>query len=293
MKGKKLSLPIALAWILGSTFLITGSAYSFLKVSRGKGLMISVKDPFVIQKIIQTGPHRDTLKTDYIAEILGLSQDHPMRISSFDSNASVKKLLAMPMIKEASVFVIKPDTLYVDYTLRDPIAMVYDYENIAIDEEGFLFPFSPFYSPKELPELYFGLPSFEEGGSSFKKPLEGEKFLLATQILKALKKIAGEEKFFLKRIDVSHAFEKSYGKQEVVIDIANEAFGFSSISNFSFIHHLRLSPKDYAQQLGNYLVLHREIMTSSQLYSKTHSVDERVIDLRLEGLAFIDEKIKE
>lgn len=284
MKEKILSLPVAFMWILGSTFLVTGSAYSLLKMTKGRIVTSCCKETFMIQKIIQTGPHRDALKTDYLAEILSLSKDHPTSIFSFDPNIAIKRLLAMPMIKEASVFTIKPDTIYVDYTMRDPIAMVDDYENIAIDEEGFLFPFSPFYSPKELPKLYFGLAAFKKEEKWFEKPLEGESFLLAMQILKALKAIAFEERFFLKRIDLSNAFEKSYGRQEVVIDIANEAFGLSTISNPSFFHHLRLSPKDYAKQLGNYLILHRELIGSAQ------SEGERVIDLRIEGLAFIDEK---
>jgi hypothetical protein len=284
IEKRRLSLPMALMWILGSTFLITGSGYYFLKLSRHQPLSLGMKTPFVIKKIVQTGPHRDALKTDYLAELLELSQDHPTPLSSFDIQAGIKKLLAMPMIKQASIFVIKPDTIYIDYTLRDPIAMVYDYENIAIDEEGVLFPFSPFYSPKELPELYFGLPLLKEEETWFSQPMQGESMELAMKLLKALKLLASEEKFFLKRIDVSHAFEKSYGKQEVIVDIVNEAFGLSTKSSRSFMYHLRLSPKEYAQQLGNYRLLHQEMSSSLE----EGFVDEKVIDLRMEGLAFID-----
>lgn len=284
MKEKMLSLPIALAWILGSTFLVTGSAYSLIKMTQGRVVTSCCKETFMIQKIIQTGPHRDALKTDYLAEILELSKDNPTSIFSFDVMASIKKLLAMPMIKEASVFTIKPDTIYVDYTMREPVAMVYDYENIAIDEEGYLFPFSPFYSPKELPEIYFGFSPLAEVTNPFEKPVEGESFTLAMQMLKALKAVAFEGKFFLKRIDVSHAFEKSYGRQEVVVDIANEEFSLATQSQLPFFYHLRLDPKEYAKQLGNYFILHKDLTGSLQAH------DERVIDLRIEGLAFIDDK---
>lgn len=282
MTSKVLPLPIALLWIIGSIFLVSGSAYSLLKIMHGKVFQGPHHPTYMIHKIIQTGPHRDALKTDDLAEMIGLSRDRPTSIQTFDPQQAIDHLLEMPMIKEASVMVLKPDTVYVDYTMRQPLAMIYDYENIAVDEEGHLFPFSPFYSPKALPEFYFGselLASF-----SFKTPLQGEGWLLAMRILKMLKTSASEANIFIKRIDVSHAFERSLGKQEIVIDFVNEEIELSLHSSRQFTHHIRLHPQDYEQQLGNYFVLHDELLTSTEPAMK-----ERVIDLRMMGLAFVQD----
>lgn len=278
---KKVDLPTALAWIIGSIFLVTGSMYSLLKTRPHKG---SSKSPveFVIRKIIQTGPQRDALTTDHLAEIMGLSQDVPTSIFRFDPDQACHQLLALPFLKEAKVELVHPDTVYVDYTMREPVAMVYDYENIAIDEEGFLFPFTPFYSPKDLPEFYFGL----EGAFPLDKPLKGPAFDLAIHLLKLLHPIASEQRLCLKRIDIANAFHKSLGRQEIVIEITNETQLFTLAPQQQFIHYLRLSPQTYGQQLGNYFVLYRELITG---VPTKENLQTTVIDLRMEGFALVNE----
>ncbi|MEI8299987.1 MAG: FtsQ-type POTRA domain-containing protein [Chlamydiota bacterium] len=281
---KKIDLPTALSWIIGSVFLITGSIYSFLKTLPQTGFSQSSVE-FIIRKIIQTGPQRDALTTDHLAEIMGLSQDVPTNIFRFDPDEATQKLLAISLLKEAKVELIHPDTVYVDYTMREPIAMVYDYENIAIDEEGFLFPFSPFYSPKALPEFYFGLDS----SFSWDKPIKSASFDLARRLLKLLQPITSEQHLCLKRIDVSNAFHKSLGRQEVVIEITHEAQLFTLAPQQRFVHYLRLSPQNYGQQLGNYFALHRELVIGLSLQE---GIQTRVIDLRIEGFALVNEPAK-
>ena len=62
-----------------------------------------------------------------------------------------------PLIKKASIKKIPPGTLYIEYQMRVPLAYLGDYTNTALDEEGYLFPFSPFFTPKKLPIIYLGL----------------------------------------------------------------------------------------------------------------------------------------
>ena len=265
MPSPKLPLPVALLWIMGSVFVVTGSVYSlwtwnlYQKVAKEKAP--------VLCHIMQTRPHTDALKADYLAEILGLSRDHPTPLKEFDIRKAMHQLQEMPMIKEAKVMTLAEDTVYIDYTMREPIAMVYDYENIAVDEEGFLFPFSPFYSPKDLPELYFGFIEQKSSEHSFIKPLEGPEWKLATHLVKILSEKAQEEKVRLQRVDISHAFAKSLGRQEIVI-----SFGVGDAN----VHYLRLHPREYEQQLGNYFALYSQL-----------PLEEKVIDLRIGGLAFI------
>lgn len=269
--NQRLPLSVALLWIFLSTFLITGSTYSLLTIYKRHSTKTS--HLYSIRKIVQTGLQRDMLPCSAIAEMLDLSQDRPTPIHEFSIEEAKKKLRSFPMIKEATLFVIKPDTVYIEYSMREPIALLYDYENIAIDEEGYLFPLTPFYSPKKLPYIYFGTscPDLNEEMAILPK----NTWSFALQLLRTLKKVAQEEDVICKRIDVSRAFSSSLGRQEVIVELICE----------DTFHYLRLSPKDYAIGLGNYSVLHDTLLSSEK------KVRERIIDLRIHSSAFIKENI--
>lgn len=172
--------------------------------------------PEPIRAIAQTGPLKEALKTDCLAELLGLSLDRPHAISSEEAEALLKK---HPVIQKASVSLLNPETLYIDYTLRTPQFILGDVENLAIDREGKAFPLSPFFSPKNLPTLYLG------------KGNHGEKKKVASHLFKIL----GDETTL---IDVSQAFEPSLGKRELIA--------------FYGPHILRLTPKRYSEELERY-----------------------------------------
>jgi len=283
MKKKKLPLPQALGWIIGSIFVCSGSVYFLHKILRNTSKPLQ-KPLTYIDKIIQTSPQRDRLSSLYLEDLLDLSIDNPTYYKDFDLKQAELKLKSVAMIKTAHVELVCKDTVYVDYTLKDPIAKVYDYEIIACDEEGYLFPLAPFYSPKELPEIYFGqsLPQIE----GFSHKLEGKAFDLALLLIKSLDPIAKGDNFRIKRVDVSSAFLESLGRQEIVIDIQELKLGYQDEIFPRYIHRLRLSPKDYPKQLGNYLNLHKEL-TSCALDSLEDLSELKVIDLRIEGMAYI------
>ena len=172
--------------------------------------------PASIKAIAQTGPLKDALKTDYIAELLGLSVDHPRSIMVEEAE---KILLGSPCIKKAAVSLLNPETLCIDYTLRTPQFILGDVENLAIDKHGVTFPLTPYYTPKRLPILYLG-----EGHLEKKKGI-------ATHLLELF-----EDE--VKMIDVSKCVEQSLGKREIVIALGP--------------HLLRLTPKRYTEELAHY-----------------------------------------
>lgn len=230
-----------------------------------------------INSIIQTGPQKDALKTVYLAELLHLSFDRPLSIHNFDSEKAKSLLLRSPVIKEARVSLVPPQTIYIDYTVRQPIAILYDLENRGIDEEGHIFPLSPFFPPKKLPEIYFN-----------ELPPPGKSYDLARSIIKLLSKAP----FTIKRIDVSCAFANTYGKREIVLlledEILRKRAGKDEI--FTFPRLLRLNTKNYESQLGNYFNLRAELLAqeSRELPESPMVFPPKVIDLRLSNLAFVE-----
>ncbi len=170
-----------------------------------------------ITTIVQTGPLKEGLKTDHLAEILHLSVDQPRSITPEEAE---KALLKHPLIKKAAVSLLNPHTLYIDYTLRSPIFTLIDYENRAIDEEGKAFPLTPYLTPKNLPELSLG---------------ETDLYPLALELLSLL----GTQ---VERIDLSKAQDSSLGRREVVVALSSG-------------HLLRLSPRNHREELERYLAL--------------------------------------
>jgi len=257
---------------------------------------------FLIKSILQTGPQKEALKTVYLAELLELSTDKPVNLINFDCKKAEEKLLASPLIKKASIKKIKPDSLYIDYEVRTPIAWLLDYKNVAVDEEGYIFPVYPYLTPKHLPEIYLNLSAYENSsGSEFiwNSPLQGKQIELALKILKSFSLHKQEYPFKLKRIDVSHAFFPSLGKREVVLLIEDELTLHKEDKVYQYIFPicLRMTVTNYLQQMGNYAVLREKIFNDyrRQLVTQTPSSSviyfkPKVLDLRIDKLGFIDNR---
>ncbi len=284
---EKIPLVHALAGIVVSTLLISGAAYTGLKYYLQRRCTQALDPDNRIVRIVQTGPEKEALTTFYLAELMDLSTDRPTSLWHFDEKKAREQLLRSPVIKEASVKAMKPGTLYVDYTVRTPIAWLYEYENVAIDEEGYLFPFYPFFSPKNLPEFYLGLPSFAD----WHTPVRGKEIELALAILNCLCQPDLGELFQVRRIDVSNAYADSCGTREIVLRIEEEVW----IGRTPYIlpRLLRLSTKNYPQELGNYLKLRAPLLEKEAKQLKEGGeaavrLPEKIIDLRIPQLAFIE-----
>lgn len=281
-----------------TTLLLSTGSYALWKKSRRARLEDSRHR---IAAIVQTGPEKEALKTAYLAELLDLSVDRPTPLYAFDVKEGQKKLEACPLIASASLTRIDPGTIYIDYTVRKPIARLGDYENVGIDKSGYLFPLSPFFSPKNLPEIYLGLPPFgsekdEQGreGGRWQAPLQVRHLQLAFEILRALDGAPWREGMQVKRVDVSNAFAPSSGQREIVLITEDEVLSEEGKTVCLFPKLLRLPAKNYGQQLSNFLSLRRSMLDDYRLQiAKVHFTEPavefapRIVDLRLPKLAFI------
>ncbi len=278
----------ALFCLIGSTlFTLTVSlvGYALWNQHRNERLR---SEKYRIASIIQTGPEKEALKTVYLAELLGLSVDHPTQLYALDLKKAEAKLLSSPLIAHAKIRRMPPATLYIDYEVRKPVAWLADYKNMAVDKEGYLFPVAPFFSPKYLPEIYLGLTS------SASWHIKSPSFNLALQILQFLETAPWKEGLRIKRIDVSNAFAPSLGQREIVL-FTEEELSFRQETNevlCIFPKILRLAPKDYSQQLNNFFSLRRTMMEDyrRQLADiKTGGrFAPRIVDLRIPQLAFVE-----
>ena len=286
MSSKKLPLAIALLWIFVSTLCIFGTAYKWLHEDQLKEAERKKDVRFYLAKIIQTGPQKEALKTTYLAELLKLSIDHPIYWKLFDCKEAEKKLTACPLIKEAKIHLSDPTTVFVDYSIRQPYIELYNYENIALDREGYPFPLRPFFSPKKLTQIYCAFS--EDFKIHWHTPIQNREIQLAFHILDLLSQDAYKDLFFVKRIDVSKAFAESYGAREIVLLIEEEVEQQKEGKKKRYLlpRLLRLSTKNFTQELGNYLELRQKLNGQEELFT----LKEQVIDFRLAQLAFIIHK---
>jgi len=301
-KSPQLPLTHALGWIVASMLFINGISYACLKIylRMRHERAISNKDKQV-RSIVQTGPQKEALKTEYLGEILGICTDYPRNISSFNLEECRHKLLSSPLISNADIKVIKPNILYIDYTVRQPIAWLADFENVVIDKEGYPFPFAPFFSPKNLPEIYLGLPSFGNVAEDPEKPLvewgrslKGKYLDLAFDILSNVTDPKVSDYFNVTWIDVSNAFSNSCGTREIIL-ITQDVLFLEKQKDIKHISSrmLRLSTKNYTQELGNYLKLREQLLEEDRkklALASSKKALERIIDFRIPNLAFVEEK---
>jgi hypothetical protein len=296
---KRLRLPHALFWIVASMLgtcalfpLLLKGCRSFQTTAEKKDTRKDTRQDTHVRSIVQTGPQKEALKTEYLAEVLGISADRPPEASALDIKKLRARLLASPLISRATVCILKPNLLYIDYTVRQPIAYLADAENVALDREGIPFPFAPFFSPKNLPAIYLGLTPFGKNQALFPwgSSLKGQHLDLAFDILASL-----TEDLHVTWIDTSQAFSESFGKREIVLGVEDPLY-LEPEETKIFPRLLRLSPADYAKQLGNYLALRKTLLEEEREAlgpDAPRRAPVRVVDLRIPNLAFVDELHKE
>lgn len=291
--GHRISLKKALLWIFFSTLLISGSSFLaffyYLHVKESR----SSDDKYRIIAIVQTCPEKECLKTIYLAELLDLSADRPTNLYQFKTKESEEKLLACPLIKQATINKISPGTIHVDYSLRIPLAFLGDYTNTAIDKEGYAFPFKPFFTPKKLPKIVIG--EFEsEGEALWGKQIKGKHAELAFTLFNEINKRCCNQHCSLVFLDVSKAYLPSYGQRQIVVMLEDREERIANQRSQLYIRPriLRLSTENIPEQIANYLVLRSylrqqergDILDDSR---EVVTAKEVVVDLRIPELAFI------
>jgi hypothetical protein len=289
----KVPLNKALVWILVSVGLISGSAFFGVIYYQHIKELYGNDDQFRIVAVVQTTPEQESLKTVYLAELMDLSVDRPLNLYRFNGRDARRKLLASPLIKEARVKRIRPGTVYVDYSLRKPIAFLSDYTNTALDAEGFAFPFKPFFTPKRLPEIILGVPIGEKSvtNSIWGQQIKSKEMELALGLMQHLQKIGGIEASFVRSIDVSDAFATSLGQRQIVLVLEEQIEkNLNGKVIFQTLPQIvRLNSEHYKQSLANYKILREEIGKQDDLVdtSVIKKLPTRIIDLRLPHLGYI------
>lgn len=257
--NKRLTYTQAALFILASVFCISIPAWSAWLIYC-KFFDVRATNPFYnITAIVQTGPGHQTLSASYLAELLDLSQDKPKNIYQINLKEEQEKLKASPIIKSAILKRIPPSTLYIDYTLREPIAYLADVSNTVIDEEGVVFPLKPFFSPKKLPSIYLGIDQELVWGNK----LESERLAVAMKILEQFSHLE------ILSIDVANLFAESLGKQQVVVSLSKDGQTFI----------LRLPCTEIDRKIKEF----EKIITITKAGA--------IIDFRLPNLAFITKQI--
>jgi hypothetical protein len=280
--SKKISYVRALSWIVGSSIIISFIGHKvFEKSIRFK----KKKAPEMVAYVVQTGPQKEALLSDYLMEKLSLSIDKPVLFTSFDVMEAKKTLQQSPVIAEVDVKKVVPNIIYVDYSVRKPFVWVVDYHNAALDKEGIVIPAYPFFSPKKMPKIYFGKENPQP--QSYGEKMTGRSWDLAVSVLDCLQE-EGKDLFFIKQIDVSEAFASSLGRREIVVALENEIY----IQDTPCIstHFLRLTPKAYKEEIVKYFSLREYLLEAESqeiIPSGTRRVKDKTIDLRISQLAYI------
>jgi len=253
----------ALLWILFSVVAVSGSATVGWTLW-GYRLRGRSGDERYTLKVVAQRAGRHLLPTSYLVEQLDLSVDQRVNLFSLNLKECAQRLVASPVIAKARVVRLPPDTLLVEVEPRVPVALLFDFADTAIDDQGRFFPLAPFYTPKRLPEVVLGLPA---GEHAWEVECDRRKLELMRDLLDLLSSPPFCDCFCVRRIDLSSAFAPSFGRREIVIEVEIDE---------ECSHLLRVSLSDYRSALYNYLVLIER------------GVEASVIDLRVEGVAFYE-----
>lgn len=290
--NERLKLSHALFWIFLSVLIVSGTNFFIFSQVRKyqKNKYISKKYQI---KVIAQNQNEIMLDAKYLAQLMDLSSDKPTNIFLFDESKAREKLLSSPLIKDALIKKIKPDCIFVEYSIRKPIAYLYDFENIALDEEGYMFPVKPFYPSQDLCKFYLDIGSFKGYGK-----INSMKVFYALDIFKKLKNSGFAGLVKIKVLDTSRLELKSYGKKEILLFLEEEIKVRKNQKDYTVIFPiiLRLALNNYLQQIGNYLSLRERILKDYESQIKNIDLENEIvkfkpktIDLRLSKLAFIDQ----
>ncbi len=250
--GPRLSLKKSLLLLVMITLGFSGTCCLIFLVSHLLEKNHAKSVHYTLSSIVQTRSGGETLPSLFFAEILGLAIDRPVNIYDFDIENATASLEKTHLFQEMSLQKVKPNTLLVDYRLRQPIAYVGGLSNTAFDQEGMLLPGSPFYSPKNLPEIYLNLGEDVAWGEQ----VEAEKLELVLQLLSLFE--PGE----VKSIDLTQIGGSSLGTREIILHLKEGSF-------------LRLTPKVYSREIRNYRSL------------QPHCSGAHIVDLRIPQMAFL------
>lgn len=266
MNQERFTIPQAILRIGLSVLFVSGTLWGAWGVYQAFLSSRAEDSKYRIRALVQTGPEREALKSSFLAELLQLSTDRNHNLYRFDLKAARERLLAFPLIKEAKLQRIPPQTLFIDYKIRKPIAFLVDRTNTAFDDEFTLIPVRPFFPPKRLAKIYWGFSA--EDSLAWGDRLDGPKTVLIQQLLNAFGENLNE---WISLIDLSSVFLDSWGQRKLVVTVERSLENGEKREKI-----LILNPKEVEKGVLSYRALQRYELAEGPLESK-------VIDLRIPG----------
>lgn len=273
MKYDILPTRTAFLWIFISTLLISGTTGLGIWIYKWHAKQLAGDDKYIITAIHQQTTAAYPLQSGYLAEFLELSIDSPTYLTTYNLKHAHDRLLQCSHIESALLKKVPPDTICVDYTLREPIGILAEYTNTLIDKDGFAFAYRPFYPALDLPEIILGDP---DNRMCWGTPLGGNHLKQALAVLEAFKETCQPCNFKIKRIDVSKADAPSAGQREIILAL-EEACSENARTCF-----LRLGIGDYTKTLQHYALLQEYLILNKFFFQSAV-----IIDLRVPQLAFL------
>ncbi len=259
----KMPLKKALLYVLFSVIIIWGTLFLTWLIHRAILVKRSQDPRYNIVALVQTTQGTNTLQNWQIAELLDLSCDNRQNLYMFDPKEASDKLMGHSCIQKANVRRQPPGIILVDYLLREPVAYLAEYSNVAVDKERYPFLHRPYFTPKILPELYIGANDL-----TFFSPLDSDEALLAFRLLDSAKKILP---YRIRRIDTQNAYKKNAGMREVIV-IVDEG---------KKERILRMNPHGFDASLATFMELH------STFEGINPSCESQIIDLRTPSIALV------
>ena len=218
---------------------------------------------YTLKTLSSCSKTQDALSMEQIAGLIGLPEEEPVNLYRIDLSEAKRGLESYPAMKSAKVMRLRPNGLFVEYELRVPYFILLDFENMAVDKEGYPFYLFPIYTPKKIPELYVGLQTI-----AWNLPIESKEYRCAVDIVTYVEKTYPKD-MRLVRIDTHTMHAPSRGAQEIIV-----VFEKSNRRYF-----VRLDVREYKTGLKRFLPLAQG--TSG----------ERVVDLRYKGFALIKDVV--
>ena len=263
----KLSLSTATLWILLSVVLISGTAFmAWLYYIHVLNHRLHQKQ-YNIHEIIQKNSQAESLSTNFLAELLNLSADQPTSIYAFSKDLAEKRLLQFPLIRTAVIKKIRPNIIYIDYSLTAPVAYLGGVTNTAIDKYGVMIPMHPFFTPKVMPTFFLSLPAVVDWGVSLQA---NDEFAAALSLLNLLSKVLPPN-YLVQEIDTHNMYSKKLGQQEIVVVLIKTELDQSKKV------YVRLNSANFLDNIKQLLAVERAANIDA----------DHIVDLRISGRAFV------
>jgi hypothetical protein len=273
---EQLPLGRSLLIVFLSTLLISGTAALTLLYLEQLELQRSRDPDYQVRVLLQTSSRREPLPSLYLEELLGLSQDQPLGLYQMDLKEAQRRLLASPLIAAARLKRLPPDTLWVDYDVREPVAYLADFSEVALDAQGVAIPVRPFTTPKQLPEIYVG--GIEASGVTWGQPVDSIHIEPALQILRQLTE-KQPISTLIRRIDLAD----NWGSNGQILVLVEDEVTSRAGTPCRAQQWLRLSSTCLEQGWNNYRALRPRLLEQFQAEPSTAPI---LVDLRLPTIAY-------